>query len=301
MKYWRHLFTPHHSNNFRARVLHNSSLFIFSILFILLAFGFSYVKTTHPSVLGISYSITKNDLLDDTNKARLENGESELKLNEKLNTAAQQKADYMFLHNFWAHFAPDGTTPWSFIKNSGYDYVYAGENLAKGFTSSSDIVKAWMNSPSHRENMLSSKYKDVGFAVVEGNLLGEDTILVVQIFGAETITPAETSQQGQKTASQQEAVPAEAQEQQSSLESVKKEVLKVQSQDMVVSSKINSSAASKSVVVAFLLFIITILVLDILIVEKKKIPRIVGHNLDHIILLILFLTYVILTKAGGIL
>ncbi len=301
MKYWRHLFTPHHSNNFRARVLHNSSLFIFSILFILLAFGFSYVKTTHPSVLGISYSITKNDLLDDTNKARLENGESELKLNEKLNTAAQQKADYMFLHNFWAHFAPDGTTPWSFIKNSGYDYVYAGENLAKGFTSSSDIVKAWMNSPSHRENMLSSKYKDVGFAVVEGNLLGEDTILVVQIFGAETTTPAETSQQGQKTASQQEAVPAEAQEQQSSLESAKKEVLKVQSQDMVVSSKINSSAASKSVVVAFLLFIITILVLDILIVEKKKIPRIVGHNLDHIILLVLFLMYVILTKAGGIL
>ncbi len=301
MKYWRHLFTPHHSNNFRAKVLHNSSLFILSVLFILLSFGFSYLKTAHPSVLGISYSITKNDLLDDTNKARSENGISGLKLNEKLNTAAQQKADYMFLHNFWAHFAPDGTTPWSFIKNSGYDYIYAGENLAKGFTSSSDIVKAWMNSPSHRENMLSSKYRDVGFAVVEGNLLGEDTVLVVQMFGAETTAPAETSQSGQKTASSEQMAPPVVQEKAPVLKESKQEVLKVQSQDIVVSPKINSKIASKSVVIAFLLFIITVLILDILIVEKKKIPRIVGHNLDHIILLILFLTYVILTKAGGIL
>lgn len=301
MKYWRHLFTPHHSNNFRAKILHNSSLLVLSILFILLSFGFSYIKTAHPLALGISYSITRNDLLDDTNKARSENGMAQLKLNEKLNAAAQQKADYMFLHNFWAHFAPDGTTPWSFIKNSGYDYIYAGENLAKGFTSSSDIVKAWMNSPSHRENMLSSKYRDVGFAVVEGNLLGEDTVLVVQMFGAETTVPGQTSQDGQKTASSEQAVPKAVQQEAPLLKEPGQEVLKVQSQDVVASPKINSKVASKSVVIAFLLFIITILTLDILIVEKKKIPRIVGHNLDHIILLVLFLTYVILTKAGGIL
>lgn len=301
MRYWRHLFTPHHSNNFRARILYNSSLFFLSLMFVFLAIGVSYVRTTHPSVLGISYSITTDELLQDTNKARQENGMGILTINEKLSSAAQQKAQYMFLHNFWAHFAPDGTTPWSFIKNSGYDYVYAGENLAKGFNSSGDIVKAWMNSPSHRENMLSTKYKDVGFAVVEGNLLGENTVLVVQMFGTESAISAETPQESQKTVSQEQAPLKDTSSKVNPTGIPRQAVLKVQSQDLVASPKLDSRIATKSAVIAFLLFIIAVLILDIVIVEKKKIPRIVGHNLDHIILLILFLTYVVLSKVGGIL
>ena len=68
----------------------------------------------------------------------------------------------MFSKNYWAHFAPDGSTsPWDFIHQSGYNYIFAGENLAKGFTDANSVVAAWMNSPSHRENILSNKYKDV--------------------------------------------------------------------------------------------------------------------------------------------
>ena len=86
----------------------------------------------------------------------------------------------MFSKDYWAHNAPDGTTPWVFIKNTGYNYIYAGENLARGFNSASDVINAWMNSPEHRQNVLSPNYQNVGFAVATGTLSGEDTVLVVE-------------------------------------------------------------------------------------------------------------------------
>ena len=179
MQFFRHLFTPHHTNNFRAKVLHNNSLLILT-LFVLVLSGTTYfIKTTQPTVLGISYSITDTELLNDTNQSRQANGQPALSMNSALSDAARRKAADMFQKDYWAHFAPDGTSPWSFIKAAGYGYSYAGENLAKGFVSSQDVVTAWMNSPSHRENLLSPKYKDIGFAVAEGKLQGEETVLVV--------------------------------------------------------------------------------------------------------------------------
>src|SRR5581483_10399348 len=121
-KFFRHLFTPHHKNNYRAKLLHNSSLAAIACVLLLGTFVAVQIKNHNGSVLGISYSITTDELLSLTNKARANNGESSLQLNSELNTAAAQKADDMFAKNYWAHFAPDGsTTPWMFIKNSGYD------------------------------------------------------------------------------------------------------------------------------------------------------------------------------------
>ena len=89
----------------------------------------------------------------------------------------------MLEKQYWDHFGPNGETPWQFIRASSYAYVYAGENLAKGFRTSEGVVEAWMASPTHRANIMSGNYKDIGVAVVEGELLGKQTILVVQMFG----------------------------------------------------------------------------------------------------------------------
>src|SRR5207302_5413693 len=119
------------------------------------------IKHTHPSVLGDSINIAAQDLLNLTNQERQKNGLAPLVMNDQLTNAAKMKAQDMFALNYWAHNSPTGTMPWDFIKKAGYDYEFAGENLARGFTSAPDIVTAWMNSPSHRENMLSPHYKDV--------------------------------------------------------------------------------------------------------------------------------------------
>ncbi len=67
--------------------------------------------------------------------------------------------------------------------SSGYQYEFAGENLAKNFIFSQAVVDAWMASPSHRENILRNDYTEVGYAIVNGVLNGEETTLVVQMFG----------------------------------------------------------------------------------------------------------------------
>ena len=98
--------------------------------------------------------------------------------------AAREKALNMFKNNYWAHYGPNGETPWQFVLEAGYQYEYAGENLAKNFLFSDGVMEAWMDSETHRENILRDEYTEVGFAVVNGLLEGEETTLVVQMFGA---------------------------------------------------------------------------------------------------------------------
>src|SRR3972149_9762200 len=89
----------------------------------------------------------------------------------------------MFQENYWSHYSPDGKTPWDVILGAGYKYEYAGENLAKNFLFSNGFVDAVMNSTTHRDNLLKKEYTEVGYAIVNGTLNGEQTTLVVQEFG----------------------------------------------------------------------------------------------------------------------
>lgn len=180
----RHLFTPHHTNNHRPKALH-PGLFIFYILFyILLQVNLASFTTIAPEVLGYATDINVEKLLILTNQKRSENGLGPLTFNPQLSQAASGKAEDMFNKNYWAHNSPDGATPWVFIRKAGYNYYYAGENLAKNFSNSEGVVNAWMVSPTHRENMLKPEYQDIGFAVVNGRLNSEETTLVVEMFGA---------------------------------------------------------------------------------------------------------------------
>jgi len=117
------------------------------------------------------------------NKERMDAGLKPLKINDKLNQAAQQKAQDMINNDYFAHTSPSGTTPWYWFDRVGYKYVAAGENLAKDFTDSKYLHQAWMKSLSHRNNILNSKYQEIGIAVIEGKINGKDTVLAVQLFG----------------------------------------------------------------------------------------------------------------------
>lgn len=189
-----HYFVPREHNNFRAKALHLHMLATYLTFFVALSFFASRVAFI-GDVLGYATDITKEKLYQLTNEQRAAQGLQPLEYNEKLAAAAQKKAEDMFARNYWAHYGPDGTTPWSFILESGYKYEYAGENLAKNFMFSDGVVDAWMKSQTHRENILRPEYREVGFAVVDGVLNGEETTLVVQMFGTPlqgtTTAPAE--------------------------------------------------------------------------------------------------------------
>lgn len=176
-----HLLIPQDSNNHRARLLQLPIVLLLLFTFVASQYGVRTVQ--EPQILGYASQISTTEVIRLTNIKRNENGLSTLKENATLDAAAKAKGQDMLAKGYWAHVAPDGTQPWDFFKAVGYKYRYAGENLARDFSNPDSAVQAWMASPSHRENMLSDRYKEIGVAVVDGNLNGKDTTIIVQLFG----------------------------------------------------------------------------------------------------------------------
>lgn len=287
MEFFRHLFTPHHTNNQRAKLLHHDSIFLFSAGFFLLAISLSLLRLSRPDILGITTAISTQDLLTLTNQQRQQQGLPLLSYNQELAVAAKLKADDMFHDNYWAHISPvTGRTPWVFIQEAGYQYIYAGENLARGFNNAQDAIAAWMASPTHRANILSPNYQEIGFAVENGTLTGEaNTVLIVEMFGGKNPVPLYGSNP-----------PATKQ---------------------VLSDKNNAGAPatypsysftplidrmylSKNLVQILLSIFIVILLLDIILIKRKNLPRLIGHNLDHILFLGGLFIVILIIKGGTI-
>lgn len=126
------------------------------------------------------------DLVTETNNARLSAGSQPLSFNNDLASAAQAKADDMVRRNYWDHTTPDGNEPWTFIENTGYGFSSAGENLAQGFNGGSQIVNAWLSSETHRDNLLSSAYSEVGFGTSTSNNFTQNgpTTVTVAMYAA---------------------------------------------------------------------------------------------------------------------
>jgi hypothetical protein len=143
----------------------------------------SFWGQAQKGVLGYATDLSITALLQETNNQRTSNGLGTLTLHDKLNAAAQAKANDMAARDYWAHNTPDGATPWTFFDAAGYNYKSAGENLAYGFDSSAATVTAWMNSPEHRANILNNTYVDVGFGVANNpnyQGTGPETIVVAE-------------------------------------------------------------------------------------------------------------------------
>ena len=151
---------------------------------------YGFVTSGRLEVLGRVSNISAGELLVDTNVERSKTSLPELKLNDQLSRAAFLKAQDMFANDYWAHTSPAGVTPWKWLGDSGYNYNVAGENLAKNYPTSQATVNAWMNSETHRANILNGKYQEIGFAVVDGLLDGRDATLVVAYYGSPATTAA---------------------------------------------------------------------------------------------------------------
>ena len=306
INFLRHLFLPRETNNYRPGLLHHKILFSLILFFVSAGIVTSLVRTNFPAVLGLSANISTQQLLILTNQQRQDNKLPALTDNSELDQAAANKAADMFSKNYWAHDAPDGATPWTFIKATGYNYVYAGENLARGFNSASDVINAWMNSPEHRQNILSSNYQNVGFAVATGNLSGEDTVLVVEMLGSTSLgapvasgnnnsPPVVAVAPGSPAVNNTKAPAAPAQT--SVVQASSLNLLGVSS---VIKPLINSHAFVSLSAGLILSLFIFVLILDMVIIERKKIVRFVGHNLDHVLFLVAMFVIVIILLRGAI-
>lgn len=116
---------------------------------------------------------TKPVLADTDDLWRLTNAEREklglkpLERSATLDTSAVAKCADMQAKEYWAHNSPDGKRPYDFFDPS-LKYRGAGENLAQNTGDAKSTVAKWMNSPTHRANIVKADYTLVGYAVCDG-------------------------------------------------------------------------------------------------------------------------------------
>lgn len=310
-----HLIFPRESNNQKAKLLHPSGISILALFLIVFQLVLTYIPRIGPSILGYAANISPGEVIRLTNEKRSQAGLLPLSENPTLSQAAQAKGADMLNRDYWAHIAPDGTQPWKFFIDFGYKYRYAGENLARDFSNPSSAVDAWMASPTHKENLLSPKYKEIGIAVIEGDLAGVDTTIIVQFFGSKFVdtTPsvplakvqpavvAETEKTNLPTptpesiAEVQEAVDLGS-------PSAVLTVLPSHTPAPVVKSDIFISpfSTTRSLSLFVVGILLAVLVLDGVLISRRRIVRIGGRAFAHAAFLGMIIAIALILEAGQI-
>jgi uncharacterized protein YkwD len=112
---------------------------------------------------------TKNTMLDSISAVRKEKGLTIVKFNDLLNQAALAKSKDMYNQKYFAHTNPQGKKDFYFIEQVGYEYSSAGSNIAQGnFAGDKAVFDAWMASPGHKENILATFGREIGYASYNG-------------------------------------------------------------------------------------------------------------------------------------
>lgn len=308
------LILPSKSERKRATLVSHKFLAYYSVFTLLLMLSFNTVVYKLPQVLGYATNVSVSELLKYTNSVRESKGLNDLKLNEELSKAAKSKAENMFKENYWAHTSPSGKEPWDFIISSGYDYFYAGENLAVDFDESKDVVDAWYNSPSHKDNLVNKNYVDIGFAIVNGELQGRKTTLIVQMFGSprnkvsvqnrknDALLPSidNVKDLGSREANDKNTIDSTNFETIPPVENLFIKDNKAGFQKAVLSSQ-QVFNASKYIAIIMGLLLSILFALDGYYIRKIGAYRITGHTMLHVLALLLVIIGIWYTNVGLIL
>ncbi len=293
-------FIPQEKNNYRAQILKNGFLLLLVGFYLINQSVIKFIGTVKPGVLGYSSEITAQKVFSQTNIQRQNNGLTPLKYNSVLSESATNKAKDMFAKNYWAHNSPSGTTPWDFFKAVDYHYSVAGENLARDFYDTESLMSGWMNSPTHKANIINSKYQEIGIGVVNGILGGIKTTLVVQHFGAPIVTT--TTKQTKPKPSQTVTNPVVETEVVKNLVTSDKAITPVNSKILSEqkSEYINPLTINKIVGVIIFGLIIAVLFVDGYFTLKNGINRLTGSNISHIGFLLIILLFMLYQRQGVI-
>lgn len=128
--------------------------------------------------------LTQSGVITWTNIQRNAQGLLPLLENEKLNNSAALKVEDILEKQYFGHISPSGVDVGDLAEAVGYKFITIGENLALGnFESDQALVQAWMDSPGHQENILNSRFTEIGVAAVKGIFEGKPTWIAVQEFG----------------------------------------------------------------------------------------------------------------------
>lgn len=123
-------------------------------------------NTSNDSITG-EFAAFQKEVVRLVNVERQKQGLGKLSLNAKLSNVATLKSQDMINKNYFDHTSPTYGSPFDMMKQFNISYKTAGENIAKGQKTPAEVVKAWMNSQGHRENILNKNYTEIGIGVAK--------------------------------------------------------------------------------------------------------------------------------------
>jgi uncharacterized protein YkwD len=182
----------------------NSRKILSIIVFIIAVVAFVIISSQIPKIFNVAkntvseQSVSREDLskgaiIAHTNNARAQNGLPPLTENPLLNSIAEARVRDMLEKQYLAHVSPTGQQASDIAQSIGYRYKVIAENIGSGdFYSNQKVVDGWMQSPGHRNNILSTEVQEIGVAVLKGKMKGVETYVSVQIFGLQSlpVTPS---------------------------------------------------------------------------------------------------------------
>lgn len=189
----KHYLIPHAGNRYKPAIFAKESVAVIVLALFLVEGIYVFQTRVLSRNTGFLATVLPAALTDLTNHDRLASGNRTLTEDPLLAKAAQKKADDMAAKSYFAHTSPDGKTPWYWLDSVGYQYSYAGENLAVNFTDSMDVETAWMNSPAHHANIVKPEYTRVGIGTAKGTYKGEATTFVVELFATPAYADTESA------------------------------------------------------------------------------------------------------------
>jgi uncharacterized protein YkwD len=185
-------FIPSAENDYTPDLLQRSALFLMALLAITTFFASNFYATLWQKSGWLVAAVLPAVIVENTNQERVAESLPSLTRNSVLDAAARLKAQDMAENSYFAHYSPAGVSPWHWFEVAGYEYENAGENLAVYFTDSAAVVDAWMDSPTHKANIVNSKYQEIGVGTAKGVYDGHETVFVVQFFGSKPEAVADT-------------------------------------------------------------------------------------------------------------
>ena len=179
------LFIPHEGNGFKPMALHPGRILFHAgsaLLLKLLLIGFIVAMPIEAWLAPDIMSGQQQKIIYLTNNVRMEKSIAPLRESNVLNRAAEAKVTDMIVANYFAHVSSQGKGLADWLKTAGYNYAVAGENLAMGFVSADEVIGAWKDSPTHYANLIDSDFSQIGVAMANGKLDGEETTVTAQYF-----------------------------------------------------------------------------------------------------------------------
>jgi len=129
-------------------------------------------EATKAVTSGANLNGLEAQMLNLINNIRAQHGLGQLIVIQSLTDIARTRCQDMVSRGYFSHYTPEGTTFFNIMRKNGISWSNAGENLGNSNPASygtpNAFINAWMNSASHRDNMLRGHYKYVGIGIVDG-------------------------------------------------------------------------------------------------------------------------------------